>query len=113
MFFNGSYYSLEECQLICSLLALSADYDLVSEIIKYERRSPEPVNCAGLDQFLLNEEFSSVKDQVILPLLADIEAARIKAQTAYTKWMDYMTGIVWRSVFSFFSFFGFCTLATV
>lgn len=54
-----------------------------------------------------------MKDQVILPLLADIEAARIRAQTAYTKWMDYMTGIVWRSVFSFLSFFGFCTLATV
>ena len=113
MYFNGSYYSLEECQLICSLLALSADYDLVSEIIKHERRSPEPVNCAGLYQFLLNEEFSSVKDQVILPLLADIEAARIKAQTAYTKWMDYMTGIVWRLVFSSLSFFGFGTLATV
>ena len=42
-----------------------------------------------------------MKDQVILPLLADIEAARIKAQTAYTKWMDYMTGIVWRSDFPF------------
>lgn len=54
-----------------------------------------------------------MKDQVILPLLADIEAARIKAQTAYTKWMDYMTGIVWRLVFSSLSFFGFGTLATV
>lgn len=92
---NGIYYTLEECQLICSLQVLGADDDLVSEIIKHERGSREPVNCAGLDQHLLDPSFVTTKDQVIHPILADIEAARVKAQNAYHKWMSYMTGIVW------------------
>lgn len=76
---------------------MSADDDLVSEIIKYKRNSLETVNCTGLDQHLLDPSCSTIKNRVILPLMADVEAARIKAQHLYTKWMAYMTGIVWGS----------------
>lgn len=77
---------------------MSADVDLVSEIIKHERKSPEPVNCAGLYEYIWNANPSAMTGQVILPLLADVGAARAKAQTAYTKWMEYMTAVVWKSI---------------
>lgn len=95
---NGVYFTLEECQLICFLREMSADVDLVSEIIKHERKSPEPVNCAGLYEYIWNANPSAMTGQVILPLLADVGAARAKAQTAYTKWMEYMTAVVWKSI---------------
>lgn len=84
---------------------MKADYDLVSEIIKLKRRSLETVNCAGLYEYVMgavaDEEPARTKaGQIILPLLADIEAARIRAQGAYLKWMEYMTMVVWGS-FSF------------
>ena len=98
MFFNGNYYSLEECQLVCSLIAMGGDDDLASEIIAYERMSAEPVNCAGLHQYLMDWGFSATKGQIIYPLLWNPEAAKIRAQIAYTRWMEYMTGIIWQLV---------------
>lgn len=92
---NGIYFTLEECQLICSLRELSADDDTVSEIIKHERGSPEPVNCAGLDQNLLDTSFSTLAGQATFPIVWDVEAALVKARVAYRKWMEYMTGIIW------------------
>lgn len=97
---NGIYFTLEECQLICSLRELSADDDTVSEIIKHERGSPEPVNCAGLDQNLLDTSFSTLAGQATFPIVWDVEAALVKARVAYRKWMEYMTGIIWESVSS-------------
>ena len=98
VFFGGNYYSLEECQLLCSLVAMGGDDDLASEIIKYERKSAEPVNCAGLSQYLMGGSFSATTGQIVFPLLWDLEASRIRAQTAYTRWMEYMTGILWQLV---------------
>ena len=77
---------------------LGADDDLVSEIIKHERRSPEPVNCDGLNQDLLDASSGTMKYNGTLA----IEAARVKAQNAYLVWMEYMTGVVWWSVLSIF-----------
>lgn len=73
---------------------LGADDDLISEIIKYERRSPEPIDCTGLEEKLLEEDYT-MRAPVIVPLMVDVEAARIHAQNAYTKWMSYMSGVIW------------------
>ena len=90
---------------MCLLREMKADYDLVSEIIKLNRRSRETVNCAGLYEYILGPlaagDLAPVKaSQIILPLLANVEAARIRAQGAYLKWMEYMTRVVW-GLFSF------------
>lgn len=83
---------------------MSAEDDLISEIIKHERGVQEPVNCAGIFQYLANAELSTMRSCVYLPFLADTEAARTRAQKAYRKWMEYMTGVVWWSVFPSLSF---------
>ena len=95
---NDIDFTFEECQLAYSLRQLGADDDLASEVIKYERGSLEPVNCAGLVEELLNSNSSVVKDNIFLPILADVEGVRLKAQSSCTKWMEYMTGVIWRSV---------------
>ena len=77
---------------------MGGDDDLASEIIKYERMSAEPVNCAGLNQYLMDGSVSATTRQILFPLLWDPEAAKIRAQTAYTRWMEYMTGIIWQLV---------------
>ena len=94
LFYNGVCFTFEECRLICSLIMLNADYDTVSEIIKHERMSPEPVDCAGLDRYLLREDLRPTKDEIMRPILADLTAAQMRARMAYKKWMEYMTGIV-------------------
>ena len=100
IFFNDSYYSIEECQLVCSLISMSADDNLVVEILKHERMSPEPVNCTGLKQFLMDHNLSVSRCHIYLPHLVGLVSARIKAQEAYSKWID-MTGIMRQSVPSF------------
>ena len=75
---------------------MGGDDDLASEIIAYERKSTQPVNCAGLSQYLMDGDFSVTTGQIISPLLWDPEAAKVRAQTAYTRWMEYMTGIIWQ-----------------
>ena len=97
LFYNGTQFTLEECQLIYCLVSLNADYDLISEIIKHERMSPEPVNCAGLDLYLSTDNLSSIKDEILLRIQANIVGARAKARDAYARWMRYMTAIIWRS----------------
>ena len=77
---------------------MGGDDDLASEIIRYERMSAEPVNCAGLKQYLMDGDFSATTGQNIFHLLWDQEAANIRAQTAYNRWMEYMTGIIWQLV---------------
>lgn len=84
-----------------SLMALSADDDTISEIIKHQRRSPEPIDCAGLDVYLLDENLGDIKDQIMLPLLENFEAEYIRAQIACKQWMDYMTGVIWQSACCF------------
>lgn len=95
---------MEECQLACILHEMSADDDLVSEIIKHERKSREPVDCAGLSRSFFSPLNYPTTSQIVLPLLADITAARIKGQIAYRAWMEYMTGIIWKSENSLVSF---------
>lgn len=82
-------------------MALNADDDTISQIIKYQRRSPEPYDCAGLDVYLLDENLRDIKDQIMLPLLENFEAEYIKAHTACKQWMDYMTGVIWQSACCF------------
>ena len=77
---------------------MSADDDLVSEIINYKRKAPEPIHCAGLGQRLLDPSLTAMKSLLILPLIMELGAIETKAQTAYTEWVEYMTGVVWGSV---------------
>ena len=64
--------------------------------------SPEPINCAGLEEHLVDADYT-IKAPVFIPLMADVEAARTKAQDAYGKWMKYMTGVLWALVTSVLS----------
>lgn len=97
---NGLDFTLEECQLVCVLREMKTDYDLISEIIKYERKSRHSVDCTGLDEYIFRGQVADVEAawlkgcQVVIPLLADVEAARIKAQDARAKWMEYMARVV-------------------
>lgn len=97
LYHNGVYFTLEECQLICALRHLSGDDDLVSEVVKHERKSSQPVNCDGLGIRLEEANLSNIRDLVILPILANVAAAEVKAQNAYKRWMEFMTGVVWES----------------
>ena len=97
LYHNGVYFTLEECQLICALRRLSGDDDLVSEVVKHERKSSQPVNCDGLGIRLEEANLSNIRDLVILPILANVAAAEVKAQNAYKRWMEFMTGVVWES----------------
>ena len=78
---------------------LGADDDLVSEIIKYERRSLEPINCAGFKDGLIKADHT-MRVSVIVPLMASVEVALKKAENAYTRWMNYMSGVIWGLVTS-------------
>lgn len=84
-------------------MALKAGDDTISQIIKHQRRSPEPIDCAGLDVYLLEEDLKDVRAQIMLCLLNNVEAGYNKAQIAYRQWMDYMTGVIWQSAYSFLS----------
>ena len=77
---------------------MGGDDDLASEIITYERKSAEPVSCAGLNQYLMDGDLNATTGQIVFPLLRNPEAAKVRAQNAYTRWMEYMTGIIWQLV---------------
>ena len=79
---------------------MGGDDDLASEILTHERKCAKPVNCAGLYQCLMDGDLSATTGQIVSPLLRDLEAAKIRAQIAYTRWMEYMTGIIWQLVSS-------------
>ena len=64
--------------------------------------SPESINCAGLEENLVDADYT-MKAPIFIPLMADVEAAREKAQSAYRKWMEYMTGVIWGLVTSVLS----------
>ena len=64
---------------------MGGDDDLASEIVTYERKSAQPFNCAVLNQYLMDGDFSATTGQIVFPLLWDPEAAKIRVQNAYTR----------------------------